>query len=108
MGGMRIVIAALAALIPTLAAAATLPIRPGIIYCGDGLDLSADGVGGEDFFCKALEPAASDGAVSLYCEHSEPEYGEPWTMPAVVVENIPAETVHYENPDGPVTLSRCP
>ena len=104
---MRIVVAALVASVSSAALAAPLPVRPGIVYCGDGLDLSAEGIGGEDFFCEAAAPADPDGSVLLNCEHSEPEYGDPWSMPATVVENVRAGTVDYVSPDGPITLERC-
>jgi hypothetical protein len=94
---------------PNAAHAESLPVRPGVIYCGDGIDITTDGVGGEDFYCTPMGATSPAGVVTLRCEHSEPEYGPPWTETATIVEDIASETVLYSDADtdGAVTLERC-
>jgi hypothetical protein len=91
---------------PAAALAATLPVQPGLTYCGDGIDLSAEGVGGEDFYCEAVSQASPSGEINLLCEDAE---GTPDDEPirVTIVEDIATETVSYISPDGPVTLERC-
>jgi hypothetical protein len=93
--------------VTSVSLAAELPVRSGILYCGDGLDLDAEGVGGEDFYCRPTTAVSPNGAVTLLCEHSEREFGPPWTEEAVIVENVVEGTVSYTDGDGSITLTPC-
>lgn len=98
------------------ATAAELPVREGHRYCGDALDISAGGVGGEDFYCEAVAPATETGAIILICDHSDPSYGPPWVETARIVEDVIGNTLSYDDSDtyrdnadrGSITLRPCP
>lgn len=92
------------ALLPLPAAAVELPVRA--VYCGDALDISADGVNGEDFTCSA-QSAATDGTAELICSHADPEWGPDWSISAVIVEDFDAGSLAYTVDGDTVVLERC-
>jgi hypothetical protein len=84
-------------LLATTSWAAALPISGR--YCGDGLDISAKGVGGEDFFCSFITKT------SIRCAYSDPSFGEPWVKTISLKERN--GTLTYTDADGTVILKRC-
>lgn len=88
--------------------AAELPVSSSVIYCAGALDVSDQGVGGEDFSCEAVAPSTGSGAVLLLCDHSEPEFGAPWLLPARIIENIAEKTLSFADEDGTIELTPCP
>jgi len=89
------------------AAAYDLPIREGVTYCTDTLEISSEGVFGPDHECMAVVPPTRGGAVLLLCENAEPQYGPPWTDAVAVIENEAANTLLFVDHDGPSELTPC-
>ena len=88
--------------------AAELPIRAGVSYCTDSLDIDATGVYGPDHQCFAVSAATDNGAVLLLCEPGEPRWGPPWVETVTLIEDVEAGTLLYVGEDGPEDLMPCP
>ena len=91
---------------PANVLAASLPITAGVFYCGDGIEVSAEGIGGEDFFCKPADDP-KDGVVTFICEWVDSDE-PPETITATVFEDRQFRVVYYNEDASPVLLTPCP
>lgn len=91
-----------------LALAAKLPVTPGAVYCGDSMDVSAEGIFAEEFSCEPLS-FGDGGRATLLCKHGEPEWGPDWTMKVTLVEDVDKGTLTFIDDEGesPGVLTRC-
>lgn len=87
------------------ALAGNLPIPDKRLYCGEGIEVSADGFGWEDAFCTPTGPVSFGITFQMTCKGAEDDEPEE-TLSATLTDNGDG-TLTYSDETGPVRLEQC-